>query len=134
MENNVIKVIDSFEIKGMGLLTEIQHNLEGIPPNTNLIDGATENSWIVKKRVFHGVLLKEGAEVSFDCETEITHVDAVFSDESKRAQVVKEELDKQKKCIYHYLLKPVKKGLQTRKKKKQVIKPATGSMLKIAFS
>ena len=134
MENNFIKVIDCFEIRGLGLLTEIQHHLNGIPPNAKLIDEESGSTWIVQKRVFHGVLLLDKSEVFFECETETTHVDAVFTEDSKRALAVKTELDKRKRGIYCYLLKPVKEKLQTRKKKKLVVKPFVGSNLELVFN
>jgi len=37
MKPNHIKIIECFNIKGRGLLTEIQHFEDGIPPNTKLI-------------------------------------------------------------------------------------------------
>lgn len=55
MESNSIKIIECFDITGLGLITEIQHQFDGIPPNTHLIDSITNEGWIVKKRIHQGI-------------------------------------------------------------------------------
>ena len=111
-----VKVIGCYEIKATGLLTEIQHFLEGIPPGSELVDEESNAYWIVKKRVFHGILLLEGTEVYFENETETMHMDAVFSSEAKRKVAVEKELDKRKRGIYFYLLKPPNKKIKAKPK------------------
>jgi len=57
MESGFIKIIECFNISRLGLMTELQHFENGIPPGTQIIDLNTEESWIVKKRVLSGTLL-----------------------------------------------------------------------------
>ncbi len=51
MEKGFVKIIECFNITGIGLLTELQHNENGISPNTKLIDTVTNETWIVKKKI-----------------------------------------------------------------------------------
>ena len=76
-----------------------------------------------KKRVFSGILILDGTEKYFECETELMHVDSVFKSHAEREIAVKKELEKRKKGIYLYLLKP--------KNKKNKVKPEKGTLLKI---
>ncbi|RBW62503.1 hypothetical protein DS884_02565 [Tenacibaculum sp. E3R01] len=123
MKKNFVKIIECFNISGVGLLTELQHNENGIEPNTKLIYEVTDETWIVKKRVYHGFLILDKSEKYFECETESMHIDAVFKTHSERELAVDKELTKRKNDIYLYLIKP--------EKKKQKMKPEIGTELKI---
>jgi hypothetical protein len=123
MERNFVKIVECFNITGLGLLTELQHYENGIPPNTQIIDSNTDETWIVKKRVHHGILILDKSEKYFECETESMHVDSVFKTQSERKIAVDKELDKRKNSVYMYLIKP--------EKKKQKSKPEIGTELKI---
>lgn len=123
MNSGFIKIIDCFNITRIGLLTEIQHYENGIPPNTEIIDLNTEESWIVKKRIFSGTLLIAKNEVFFDCETSSEHFSTVFKTIEDRQIAVEKELEKRKSGIYWYLLTPSTKN--------QKMKPDNGSELKI---
>ncbi len=124
MESGFIKIIECFNISRVGLMTELQHFENGIPPGTQIIDLNTEESWIVKKRVLSGTLLvANDSEIYFDCETEYTHVSSVFKTLEGREVAVQKELEKRKNGIYWYLLKP--------ENKKQKVKPEIGIELKI---
>ena len=123
MKSGFVEIIECFNITGVGLLTELQHNENGIQPNTKLIDETTNETWIVKKRVHHGILILDKSEKYFECETESMHVDSVFKNQSERQLAVDKELDKRKNGIYLYLIKP--------EKKKQKSKPEIGIELKI---
>ena len=115
MESNTVKIIDSFQITGRGLLTVLQHRENGLPPGTMVIDHKTGNSWVVKKRVYAGILLAEGAEIFFDCETEFEHVDHVYKTEKARREAVKKELKKREEGVYWYLLVAVNEKDKPRK-------------------
>ncbi len=123
MKKDFVKIIQCFNITGLGFLTELQHNENGIPPNTQLFDVETNETWIVKKRVFHGILILDKSEKYFDSETESIHVDSVFKAQSERKIAVEKELAKRKKGIYSYLIKP--------ENKKKNLKPEIGTELKI---
>lgn len=124
LEKGFIKIIDCFDIKGLGLITEIQHNENGIPPNTLLVNTETNESWNVKKRVVSGVLLiGNDREVYFDCETAYTHESLSFKSPKEQEIAIQKELERRKNGIYWYLLKP--------KHKHQTVKPTQGSFLKI---
>ncbi len=123
MELGFVKIIECFDVTGIGLLTELQHFENGIPPNTQLINPETNDSWIVKKRVYHGILILDGSEIYFDCETASMHVDSVFKNEADRSIAVARESAKRKNGIYVYLIKA--------EKKKQNLKPEKGVELKI---
>ncbi|AXT63056.1 hypothetical protein D1816_22820 [Aquimarina sp. AD10] len=123
MEQGFIKIIECFNITAIGLLTELQHSENGIPPNTQIFDPITNETWIVKKRVHHGILILDRSEKYFDCETESMHVDSVFKNLKDREIAVEKELNKRKNGIYSYLIET--------EKKKQKIKPEIGSKLKI---
>lgn len=122
MKSNFIKVIECFEVKGLGLITEIQHLESGIPPNTLVFNLESNESWIVEKRIFSGVLLRTNSEKYFDNETEFMHIDDFFG---KPIEIARNEvLSKRENGIYLYLLKAINK--------KQTMKPEKGSLLKIA--
>lgn len=124
MEVNQVKVIECFNLKGLGLMTEIQHFENGIPSNCEIIDVKSNESWIVKKRVLSGLLLvANDSETYFECETEYDHISQRFSTVEDRNLAVEKELEKRRNGIYWYLLKP--------KRKKQKTKPVIGSVLKI---
>ena len=119
MEINFIKIIECFNITGIGLLTELQHFENGIPPNTKLINSKSEESWIVKKRVLSGTLLIAESEIFFDCETEFEHMSPSFKSDKERQALVDKELNRRKKGIFWYLLIPERKNIK--------IKPDIGS-------
>ncbi|KAB1153367.1 hypothetical protein F7018_17010 [Tenacibaculum aiptasiae] len=123
MTKRKVRVIECFEIPGLGLLTELQHIENGIPPNSQIIDLETNESWIVKKRVYHGILILNELEKYFECETASIHIDSVFQKQLDREIAIEKELAKREKGIYYYLLAP--------ENKRQRKKPKTGIELKI---
>ncbi len=123
---NTVQILDSFTITGLGIICEVQHNLNGIPPETQLIDKITEEIWVVKKRVLHGILILEESEHYFDCETATMHADFTFKDVETRKKFEQKELEKRKRGIYSYLLKPIHK--------KQKEKPAKDSILTVKIN
>jgi len=123
IESNHVKIIECFNITGLGVLTEIQHHFDGIPPNSQIIDPETNETWIIKKRVLHGILIFNNSEKYFECESDSTHVDSVFKTQHEREIAVEKELNKRKQGIYQYLLEPLNK----KQKRKLVI----GSILKV---
>lgn len=123
MEKGYVKILECFELTGIGLLVEIQHNENGIPTDSELFDQNRDQKWIVKKRVFHGILILYNSEVYFDCETKSIHVDSVFNSAEKRKIAVKKESDKRNQGIYMYII------ASTDRKRK--IKPEINSTLKI---
>ena len=123
MDINSVKVIECFNLKGRGLLTELQHSENGIPPHTRLINPETQESWIVKKRVLSGNLLAVNVEKIFDCETNFEHISHSYKTAKDKSKTINKELEKREKGIYWYLLAP--------ETEKQTIKPEMGSYLKI---
>ncbi|WP_157811725.1 hypothetical protein [Tenacibaculum sp. SZ-18] len=123
MESNFVKIVECYIITGVGILIELQHRENGIPPNTEIIDSTSNETWIIKKRVHNGILILDKSEKYFECETESMHVDSVFNTLTERRIGVETELDKRRNGIYMYLIKP--------KKKKQKLKPEIGTELKI---
>jgi len=124
MEGNTVRIIECFMLKGRGLLTELQHSEHGIPPNTKLVDTETAESWIVKKRVFIGLLWVAELEPYFDCETEFEHISHSYKTEQERSMAVESERQKRENGIYWYLLAPANN--------QQRVKPELGSLLKIS--
>ena len=123
MRSNSIKIIECFNLTGIGLLTEVQHSENGIPPNTLVINSKTQEHWIVKKRILSETLLNASSETYFDCETEYKHILHSFKTEKARQTAVEKELERRKNGIYWYLLAP--------ENKTQKVKPEIGSILKI---
>lgn len=121
--NCYMKIIECFNLTRNELLVEVQHYQNGIPPNTKIFDCKTDETWVVKKRVHHGILILNDSEIFFDCETDSIHVDNVFKNLEDREKAVEKELNKRKNRIYSYLIKP--------EKKKQKLKPEKGAELKI---
>lgn len=124
-ETNSIKIIECFTITGRGLLTELQHSENGIPPNTQLINSESGETWTVKKRILSDTLLIADSETFFDCETEFEHVSHSYKTEIDRQQALEKERNQRKKGIYWYLLVSDDNQQQT--------KPKIGSLLKISM-
>jgi len=106
MDHTSVKIIECYTITGRGLLTEIQHSLDGLPPNTILMDPSSKQAWAVKKRVLSGLLMMADSEIVFDCETEFEHLSFAFKTEAERDKAFHNELEKRKQNIYGYLLTP----------------------------
>jgi hypothetical protein len=123
MEKGLVKIIECFNITGIGLLTELHHNENGIPPDTEIIDLKTESKWIITKRVLSGTLLIADSEIMFDCETKLEHIRHSYKTQKDREVAVEKELERRKNGIYWYLIKPMDK--------KQNLKPEIGTELKI---
>ncbi len=123
MESGFVKIIECFNITAIGLIMELQHNENGIPPNTHIINEKTKERWIIKKRVLSGTLLIVDSETYFDCETEYQHISSQYKTKKDREIAIQKELEKRKNGIYWYLLIP--------ENKKQKVKPEIGSIFKI---
>jgi predicted thioredoxin/glutaredoxin len=123
MKTNFIKIIECFNIIGIGLLAELQHFENGIPSNTKLINSESEESWVVKKRVLSGTLLIADSETYFDSETEFEHISHSFKTDNDRQIAIDKELNKRENGIFWYLL------VSERKNKK--VKPDNGSSWEI---
>ena len=123
MERGFVKIIECFNIAGIGLLTELQHNEKGIPPDTEIVDLETTAKCTITKRVLSGTLLIADSEVMFDCETKSEHISHSFKTQKDREVAVEKELERRKNGIYWYLIKPIDK--------KQNLKPEIGAELKI---
>lgn len=106
------KIISFFKIVGRGFVSEIQHNLNGLPYNTILKDNNTEEIFIVHERVFQGFLQIHDKEVYFDNETKFTHLSNRFSNEKEGIDFLNKEVEKRKNHIYMYFLKPYKKDIK----------------------
>jgi hypothetical protein len=123
MKKGFVKILECFNIPEFGIITELQHNENGIPPNTEILKSETEESWIIKRRVLSGILLVEDLETKFNCETESEHISNRYKTADELNIAIEKELEKRKNKIYWYLLKP--------KNKKQKVKPEIGTELKI---
>lgn len=123
MEKGFVKIIECFNITGIGLLTELQHNENGIPPDTEIVDLKTETKWTIAKRVLSDTLLIADSEIMFDCETKYENISHSFKTQEDREIAVEKELERRKNGIYWYLIK--------RTDKKQNLKPEIGTELKI---
>lgn len=123
MKSGYVKIIECFNIPSRGLITALQHQENGIPPTTRLMDSKKRDSWIVQKRVLSGILLINDSEIYFDCETTFEHINHSFKTEKARQKAIKEELERRKKGVYWYFLIPDPKNQQ--------IKPEPNSLLKI---
>ncbi len=49
MKPGFVTIVECFNISRVGLMTELQHFENGIPPETQIIDVNTKESWIVLK-------------------------------------------------------------------------------------
>lgn len=123
MGKGFVKIIECFNITGIGLLAELQHNENGIPPDSEIVDLNTKTNWKVTKRVFSRTLLSADSEIMFDCETKYEHINHSFKTQKNREIAVKKELERRKNGIYWYLIKPMNK--------KQKLKPEKGTELKL---
>jgi len=126
MKKGFVKIIDCFNITGVGILTELQHNENGIPPNTEIIDLNTESKWTITKRVLSGTLLIADFEVMFYCETKYERISNSFKTQKDHKIAIEKELERRKNGIYWYLIKPIDK--------KQKLKPEIGTELKIKMT
>ncbi len=124
MESGFIKIIECFDITGIGLMTEVQHFENGIPPDTTVMNLNTEESWTIRKRVLFGHLLSADSEIIFECETELEHLSHTFITIKDRELAAAKEREKRENGIYWYLLAPLNK--------KQRVKPENGEILRIA--
>ena len=123
MNRRTLKIIECFNITGIGFMTEVQHFEQGIPPNTKIIHPKSRECWIVKKRVLSGLLLVDNSETYFECETEVEHISHSFRLPELREKAIQEELKKRSNNIYWYLLSP---EIRTQKEK-----PGVGDIFEI---
>jgi hypothetical protein len=110
-----VKVTETFSIRGLGLLAELQHNENGLRKGIIL---RSENGaeWTVKSRVFYshaGIRQKK-----FECEIESLMISRFVSIENREASA-KKIIQKEEQNIYSYFLK------------KNVLKPDAGDILEI---
>ena len=123
IKQGYLKIIECFDVSGMGLITEIQHNENGIPPKSQIFDETTGESWEVKKRIFNGLLLISNNEILFDCETEVTHVSSNFKNDRDRENQIVLEMKRRENGIYWYLLNPTIRNSN--------LKPSVGKIMRI---
>jgi hypothetical protein len=123
MKTKTVKILECFNLHGMGLVTKLQHYENGIPPNTRLISHRSAQKWIVKKRILSGVLLLNNSEVYFECETKFDHISQIHRTEIEKKNALNKEIEKRKNGIYWYVLEPLNKI--------QDAKPEINSMLEI---
>jgi len=97
MKIGIIKIIECFNITRIGVLTEIQHNENGIPPKTKIRNLNSDDIWIINKRVVSDLLILENAEIFFDCETKLEHISHSFKTVKDRKVAVLKEIEKRKK-------------------------------------
>ncbi len=106
MTKGFVKVIECFDITGIGLLTELQHNENGIPPDTVIVDLNTETNWAIAKRVLSRTLRIIDSEIIFDCETKSEDISSSYKTQKDREIAIEKELERRKNGIYWYLLEP----------------------------
>lgn len=123
MKRGFVKVIECFNITGIGVLIELQHYENGIPPDTEIIDLNSETKWVITKRVLSGKLLNINSEIIFDCETKYEHLSYSFKTQKDQKIAISKELERRKNRIYWYFIKPMNNT--------QEFKPKVGSELKI---
>lgn len=123
MEKGFVKIVECFNITGIGFLTELQHNENGIAPDTQIVDLITETNWIITKRVLSGELLIADSEITFDCETKSEVIRHSYKTQKDREIAVEKELERRRNGIYWYVIKPLDK--------EQKDKPEIGTELKI---
>lgn len=114
MNKPSIKILECFNISHLGIVTEIQHTLNGIKPDTVVLDVKTGESWCIKKRMLSGLLLTDNEEVYFECETKYDHISMSFANAEKRRDAISKELARRQKGIYWYVLE----GKNTKEKPK----------------
>jgi len=99
MKKGFVKIIECFNITGIGLLTELQHNENGIAPDTEIVDLNTETNWTITKRVLSGTLLIADSEIMFDCETKYEHISHSFKTQEAREVAAEKELERRMEFI-----------------------------------
>ncbi|MCC6584420.1 MAG: hypothetical protein IT271_12015 [Chitinophagales bacterium] len=100
------KIVSCFNITGRGIIAEIQHNLNGLPPDTILKDFNSDNFWVLKERVFQGLLQIHDKEIYFDCETKFSHISNRFTNKTEEIEFLNKEVEKRNNGIYWYFLTP----------------------------
>jgi hypothetical protein len=70
------------------------------------MDPSSKQAWVVKKRIFSGLLMMADSEIFFDCETEFEHLSFAFKTEAERDKAFHNELEKRRDNIYGYILAP----------------------------
>jgi hypothetical protein len=115
----MIKVLDSFIVRDRGIIAILQHQENGIPPDTILSEKENpEITWKVKARVLNGTLLVEEKEICFENETELTHTSPIFTDTEKRKKAVSKLIKDRENNVFEYILyskkdtsKPIKDSI-----------------------
>lgn len=106
VETQTAKIISCFNISGKGIVAEIQHNLNGLPFETILKDLNSDKFWIVRERVYQGLLQVHDKEIYFDCETKFSHISNRFTNKTDEMDFINKESEKRNNRIYWYFLKP----------------------------
>ncbi len=98
-----VLILKSFDITGRGIIAEIQHNRQGLPPGTELQSRINGRIWKVKHRlVFNHIYNKHRL---FDNE-EIGYSHFAFRSPENREKSGTDILNKEAEGIYQYSLEP----------------------------
>jgi hypothetical protein len=99
-----IEVIESWIIKGTGIITELKNIDKGLPNGTCLISLQTGYKWIVKGRLIFYHIAETQKRFPGECEVPMHFI---FSKNENMEKSKKALLDKENAGIYQYLIEPV---------------------------
>ena len=103
MNDNETLVVKSFNITGRGIIVEIQHKRQGLPPGTELQSQTKGQIWRVKYRLFFNHTLDEHRLFGNE-ETSYSHFS--FRSLESRHRSRTDILSKEAEGIYQYSLEP----------------------------
>ncbi|PTX58392.1 hypothetical protein C8N46_11437 [Kordia periserrulae] len=100
-----IKILDSWNISGFGIIAEVENVQDGIPKGTILKSQESELTWIVKSRIVETLAIDELTRFPNETETPIhLNLKNVSSMEKTKERIVEKNLNR----IFQYHLEPNK--------------------------
>ena len=99
-----IEVIDSWIIKGTGIIAELKNIVTGLPNGFCLTSSLTGHKWIIKGRLIFYHIAED--QKRFPGETELP-MHFTFKTKEKMEESKKALLDRENLGIYQYLIDPV---------------------------
>lgn len=100
----MIQVIDSFLIRDRGIIVILEHEENGIPPDTILKEKSGSITWKIKSRILNGLLLINDKEITFNNETVINHISQHYSSPKQQEHALLNFIKKREDNIFEYML------------------------------
>lgn len=116
---DLVTIIDAWTIPNYGVITELEHHLDGLAKDTLLVSLESGLQWIVQSRILESIAVDESIRFANETETiQFVNISDLASREVARTNI----LQKNQNRIFQYLLLP----------NGHTEKPKAGEMLKVA--